>query len=421
VGVNAPEVIRFANGVRLVLDAMGGLETAAVGVWQRVGARWESAAQNGIAHLFEHMAFKGAGGRDARAFAEAIEAVGGSINAATSYERTAYYARVVGADVPLALGLIADILFAPHWRQDELEKEKGVVAQERGEAFDIPDDRVFELHQSALFAGQALGRPILGEAEALARVTVGDLEAFRDAHLAPERVVISIAGAFDRSAAIELIEARFASLSAKPTPELAPARATQNAVTEARKLEQTHLVLSWPAPAAGADQLMAARLLAEIYGGGMASRLFQEVREKRGLAYSIDAFLDVYEDAGRLMVYVGCEPKHAEEAARIVGEELAALAHEGPSEAEISRARASARANLLMGLEAPSARAEARASSLFLKDRVLSVADIHERINAAGRAQIMSLAEAALCGPVCAAAIGPKAGLGAPDRFVMRR
>jgi predicted Zn-dependent peptidase len=144
------ELIRLPNGVRVALDPMPGLQTAAVGVWQSVGARWETAAQNGVAHLFEHMAFKGAGGRDARQFAEAIENVGGIKNAATSYERTSYYARVVAEHAPFALDMIADILFAPHWEAAELEKEKGVVAQERGEAFDQPEDRVFELHQRAL-------------------------------------------------------------------------------------------------------------------------------------------------------------------------------------------------------------------------------------------------------------------------------
>src|SRR5215510_822671 len=194
------DLIRLPNGVRIALDPMPGLGTAALGVWQRVGARWEPAQLNGIAHLFEHMAFKGAGARDARQFAEAIENVGGVMNAGTGYERTAYYARVVAEHAPFALDLIADILFAPHWLPEDLEKEKGVVAQERGEAFDVPDDRVFELHQSALYPDQPLGRPVLGEEATLANVSVETLHAFHEAHMSPERVVVSIAGAFDRSA-----------------------------------------------------------------------------------------------------------------------------------------------------------------------------------------------------------------------------
>ena len=204
-----PELIRFQNGVRLALDPMPGLETVGIGAWIKVGARWETATQNGVAHLFEHMAFKGGGDRDARQLVEAIEAVGGYMNAATSYERTSYYARALGKDAGFALDLIADVILAPRWTDDELEKEKGVVAQERGEALDQADDRVFEMHQEVLFPGQALGRPVLGTEESLADTRVTTLEAFRAAHYAPSRTVISAAGKFDRAALIELVERRF--------------------------------------------------------------------------------------------------------------------------------------------------------------------------------------------------------------------
>ena len=409
------ELIRLPNGVRVALDPMPGLATAALGVWQRVGARWESAEQNGIAHLFEHMAFKGAGPRDARQFAEAIENVGASINAATSYERTAYYARVLAEHAPFALDLIADIVFAPHWNADDLEKEKGVVAQERGEAFDAPDDRVFELHQGALYPGQPLGRPILGEEEGLRGVGIATLEAFREAHLSPERLVVSLAGAFDRAAFLEKAEARFGQLRRKPTPERAPARAQAGSASETRKLEQAHLVLSWPAPAAGAEDMFAARLLSEIFGGGMSSRLFQEVREARGLVYAIDSFLEAIEDDGRLIVYAGCAAENAGEVAEIVRDELADLAEKGPEPAEIDRAKAVARAQLLMGLEAPSASAEARAGQAFLRDRLIPFDEIRAKIDAVTPDAVQALARAALAGPACAARIGPKPGRGAFD------
>ena len=304
------ELVRLGNGVRIALDPMPGLGTAALGVWQRVGARWEETAQNGVAHLFEHMAFKGAGGRDARQFAEAIESVGGVLNAATGYERTAYYARTLAEHAPFALELIADILFAPHWDPADLEKEKGVVSQERGEVFDAPDDRVFVLHQSALYPDQPLGRPVLGEEETIRAVGIDDLIAFRNAHMSPERIVISIAGAFDREALLQSAERRFGALARKPPQPFASALAHAGMARETRKLEQTHLVLSWPAPASGDEALYAARVMTEILGGGMASRLFQEVREARGLVYAIDAFLDTYEDVGRLIVYAGCSAKN---------------------------------------------------------------------------------------------------------------
>lgn len=411
------ELVRLPNGVRVALDPMPGLGTAAIGVWQRVGARWETAEQNGVAHLFEHMAFKGAGGRDARQFAEAIENVGGIVNAATGYERTAYYARVIAEHAPFALKLIADILFDPHWAPEDLEKEKGVVAQERGEAFDVPDDRIFELHQGALYAGQPLGRPILGEESTLEHVSVETLEAFRDTHLSPERVVIAMAGAFDRAAALEAIEQRFGSLRAKPTPQRDPARAQTGRASETRKLEQAHLVFSWPAPHSSSDAIYAARLLTEIFGGGMSSRLFQEVRETRGLVYAIDSFLDVFEDDGRLLVYAGCSANNAKAVAEIVREQLALLAAHGPAAAELTRAKTISGAQMLMGSEAPSARAEARASQIFLRDRLAPFDDMRARIERVTPEEVQAIAAAALAGPVCAATIGPKAGHAALDAF----
>jgi predicted Zn-dependent peptidase len=411
------ELVRLPNGVRVALDPMPGLGTAALGVWQRVGARWEPAELNGIAHLFEHMAFKGAGARDARQFAEAIETVGGVMNAATGYERTTYYARVVAETAPFVLDLIADILLEPHWAPEDLAKEKGVVAQERGEAFDAADDRVFELHQRALYAGQALGRPILGEEATLANVSVETLMAFREAHMAPERVVIAIAGAFDRDAVLETAERRFGSIAAKPAIDRAPAHAQAGRASEARKLEQSHLVFSWPAPAQGSDRIFAARLMSEIFGGGMSSRLFQEVRETRGLVYAIDSFLDTIEDDGRLCVYAGCSAKNARTVAEITREQLALLADKGPTEAELTRAKAVARAQMLMGLEAPSARAEARVSQVFLRDRLVDFDEFRARMDAVTAADVQALAAAALAGPACAVTVGPKAGHGAIGAF----
>ncbi len=411
------DLVRLPNGVRVALDPMPGLATTSLGVWQRVGARWEPAELNGIAHLFEHMAFKGAGALDAQQFAEAAENAGAVMNAATGYERTAYYARTVAESAPFMLDMIADILFTPHWAPDDLEKEKGVVAQERGEAFDAPDDRVFELHQAALYPNQPLGRPILGEDATLANVSVDTLRAFTEAHMAPERVVISVAGAFDRDAILEVVHKRFADLAPRPPLTSAPAAAAKGAASETRKLEQTHLALSWPSPPAGDDRLFASRLLSEIFGGGMSSRLFQEVREKHGLVYAIDSGLDTIEDDGRLSVYAGCSAKNARTVAEIVRDQLALMAEKGPTEAELKRAKAVSRAQMLMGLEAPSARAEARVSQVFMRDRLVDFAEIRAKLDAVTTADVQAMAKHALAGPVCVAAIGPKAGLGALDVF----
>ncbi len=406
------ELIRFPNGVRLALDPMPGLHTAAIGVWIKVGARWEQASQNGVSHLFEHMAFKGAGGRDARAFAEAIENVGGSVNAATGYERTGYYARVTRPHAAFALDLIADIILKPHWEPDDLEKEKGVVRQEMGEAFDQPDDRVFELHQQALYADQPLGRPILGSPETLANISVDTLHAFRDAHLTGARVVIAAAGAFDRAALAEAAEARFAGVPAGEGPKPAGAIARPARVGEQRRLEQTHLVFSWPGLPQGDEQNFAQRMMTEIFGGGMASRLFQEVREKRGLVYAIDAYTDAFDDIGRMGVYAGCAPTDAVEVAAAVEGVLENLAAHGPTVAELDRAKAVMAAGLLMGAEAPASRAEARASQVFLRDALAPFEQLAQRFGAVTGDAVRARAQAALAGQSARAALGPKSGLG---------
>lgn len=417
--MSVPELVTLPNGVRLALDPMP-LETAALGVFVRVGARWERAEENGIAHLFEHMAFKGAGGRDALQFAEAIENVGGHLNASTGYERTSYTARVTSEHAPLALEMIADMMLDPHWVADDLEKEKGVVAQERGEAFDQPDDRVFEIHQAALFADHPLGRPILGLEETVAGVTVDALRAFRDAHTVPARVVISVAGGYDRAAIVEGVQRRFGALAAAESIAPAPAAPAVAESAEARKLEQTHLVFSTAAAPATSDETFALWILSEILGGGMASRLFQDVRETRGLVYAIHSFTDAYEDVGRIGVYAGCAAKNAKTVAACVADAFEALAREGPTHAELARAKAVGAAALLMGAEAPSGRVEARASQVFLRGRIEPFSELRARIMAVTADDVRAAAARAMAGPVAAAAIGPKAGLGAAGAFRAR-
>jgi predicted Zn-dependent peptidase len=416
----APELIRLANGVRIALDPMPGLETVALGVWIRVGARWERPDQNGVAHLFEHMAFKGAGSRDARALAEAIESVGAVMNAATSYERTAYFARALKRDAAFVFSLLADIVLAPRWLEDDFEREKGVVAQERGEAYDQPDDRIFELHQAAVFPDQPLGRPVLGREETLAPLTVAALEGFRDLHYAPDRIVIAAAGGFERDALVDIAEKRFGAMArvdhAAP-PAAAPKRGM---LFEPRRLEQCHFVRSWAAPAAGEDAIYAARLLCEIYGGGMASRLFQDVRETRGLVYAIDSYLDAYEDVGRLGVYAGCAPANVAVVADRAGAIMGELSEKGPTEEEMARAKVTLAAQTVMGAEGPAARAESSAGQAFLRDRLVPLEEVRRRIEAVTVEDVRMLAAQALAGPAAAAVIGPKRGLKSAEAHLAR-
>ncbi|MEJ0023749.1 MAG: pitrilysin family protein [Alphaproteobacteria bacterium] len=349
-----------------------------------------------------------------------MESVGAIMNATTSYERTTYYARMLKEHAPFAFDLIADVILAPRWLAEDLEKEKGVVSQERGEAFDQPDDRVFELHQGVLFPGQPLGRPVLGEEAIVAGIDVAALEAFREAHYAPERIVIGAAGGFDRDALLERVEARFGALSARADIVAPRAIVKGGAAIERRRLEQTHLVLSWPAPASGAPEGYAARLLSEIYGGGMASRLFQDVREARGLVYAVDSYVESYEDVGRLGVYAGCAAANAATVAERAGAILVDLAETGPTDAELRRAKAVVGAQMMMGAEAPSARAEARVSSVFLRDRLIPFEEIRNKVEAVTAEEIRLIAHQAISGPGAASAIGSKQGVKAAEAFAAR-
>lgn len=408
---NGVQVTKLANGLTLVLDPMPELESTALGVWIQAGARDEAPEINGVAHLFEHMAFKGAGARDARAFAEAIESVGGSANAATGFERTAYYARCLAEHSGASLNLLCDMLLEPHWSQDDLEKEKGVVIQEIHEAFDSPEDRAFELHQRLLFPDSPLGRPILGTAQTLETISVDTLRAFREAYMPPSAMVLCVAGRFDAQEIAAIGGARFAALPARKRPSPVPARVGAGLAVEARRAEQAHLVLSWPAPALGDPALMSARLLSEILGGGMASRLFQEVRENRGLAYSIDAFLDLYMDAGRLLVTAGCAVKDAGMVSDLCAAALLDLAENGPNEREMTRARTMVAAQVLMGAESAAARAEVRAGHVLTLGAVLPFDALKAEIRAVTAPMVQARAREAVGGQACAAALGPNQAL----------
>lgn len=417
--VEVREVVSLSNGARIVFDPMPNLRTAAVGVWLSAGARHEPAERNGLAHFLEHMAFKAAGGRSALEIAEAVEARGAVMNAATDYERTSYFVRCLSADAAEMLGIASSLVFAPEHHEADIKREKGVVLQEIGEAADQPDDLVFELAQQASFPGHALGRPVLGVEKTLKRVARDDLFAFASANYTPARTVISIAGAYDRDAVLAEAKTWLADRPSGEAPKVAPPPIPQaGARSTKRDLEQCHLVLTRLAPSAVSQDRFAARVFAEIFGGGMASRLFQQVREDKGLAYTIDAACDQYSDAGRFTVYAGCAPEDAKEVAEITAAIWADLAAKGPSTAEVDRAKAVMKAQFAMASEAPAARAGSAAYELLAFDRLIAIGEVMQLIDAVTIADVQRMALEAVTGPACAAAVGPAAGLGAAETFL---
>ena len=330
---------RLSNGFRIVTEHMPGLASAAIGVWVTAGARHETSAQNGIAHFLEHMAFKGTAKRSALQIAESIEDVGGYINAYTSREVTAYYVRVLQNDVPLAMDVIADILLNPSLDLSEIEVERGVILQEIGQSLDTPDDVIFDWLQEEAYPDQPIGRTILGPSERVSNFTREDLSQFITQHYGPEQMILSAAGAVDHDAIVKLAEALFGQMTPKAEFTVDTARFIGGERRQIKQLEQAHFALSFESPGYRDDEIYTAQIYASALGGGMSSRLFQEVREKRGLCYSIFAQAGAYADTGMTTIYAGTSGAQVAELANVTIDEMKRAASD-MSPAEVARARA---------------------------------------------------------------------------------
>ncbi|MEO0502347.1 MAG: pitrilysin family protein [Pseudomonadota bacterium] len=404
---------RLPNGFRIVSEKMPGLASASIGVWVGAGARHEAPDQNGIAHFLEHMAFKGTERRSALQIAEAIEDVGGYINAYTSREVTAYYARVLEADVPLAMDVLADILLNPVFEQGEIEVERGVILQEIGQALDTPDDVIFDWLQEQAYPEQPLGRTILGPTERVSAFQRDDLARFTSQHYGPEQMILSAAGAIDHDAIVRLAETLFGHLTPRPVAVADTARFHGGEVRHEKALEQAHFALAFESPGYRDDAIYTAQIYASALGGGMSSRLFQEIRENRGLCYSIFAQAGAYADTGMTTIYAGTSQDQVAELARITVDEMKRAADD-MSVAEVERARVQMKAGLLMGLESPSNRAERLARLVQIWDRVPSLEETVARIDAVTAADVRGFAaQIAAQAPMALALYGPVAG--APD------
>jgi predicted Zn-dependent peptidase len=405
------EVTRLPSGLTIVTDAMSHLQTASLGLWVGAGSRDERADEHGISHLLEHMAFKGTTRRTARQIAEEIEAVGGDLNAATSIETTSYYARVLKPDVPLAIDVLADILTDPSFDPDELMREQNVIIQEIGATQDAPDDLVFDYLQETAFPDQAVGRSILGTPETVRSFDRRRLRAYLSRNYrAPDMVVVA-AGAVEHEVVVTEVERRFSGFDGPAAPPPNPARFDGGARIETRDLEQAHIALALEGVPTLDPTLYNLQVFTIVLGGGMSSRLFQEVREIRGLCYSIYAFHAPYTDTGLFGLYAGTDATDVPELMQVVIDQLAATA-ETLSEVEIARAKAQMKAGLLMALESSGARAEQIARQIIAYGRPIPLDEIVAKIEAvtvdsaraAGRA-LLSRSRPAV------AALGPGRGL----------
>jgi len=398
---------QLPNGFRIVSEHMPGLQSAAIGIWVTAGGRHERLEQNGIAHFLEHMAFKGTRKRTALQIAEAIEDVGGYINAYTSREVTAYYARVLQNDVPLALDVIADIVLNPVFDSAEIEVERGVILQEIGQAHDTPDDVIFDWLQEDSYRDQPLGRTILGPTERVSAFSRDDLAGFVGEHYRPGQMILSAAGAVDHDVLVKTAEKLFGHLQPGQPGAAAPARFTGGETRKAKHLEQAHFALALESPGYRDDAIYTAQIYSSALGGGMSSRLFQQVRELRGLCYTIFAQTGAYADTGTTTIYAGTSAGQIAELAGITIDEMKRAAEDMTPE-EVARARAQMKAGMLMGLESPSNRAERLARLVQIWDRVPSLEETVAKIDAVTTGDVREFAEAmAATAPAAMALYGP--------------
>ncbi len=401
---------QLKNGFRVVTEHMPGLQSAAIGIWVTAGGRHERIEQNGIAHFLEHMAFKGTERRSALQIAETIEDVGGYINAYTSREVTAYYARVLKDDVALAMDVIGDIVLNPVFDPREIEVERGVILQEIGQAYDTPDDVIFDWLQEQSYRDQPLGRTILGPSERVSAFSREDLSGFVAEHYGPDHMILSAAGAVDHDQLMKMAEEMFGHLKPRKGLIAEPARFTGGEARQDKTLEQAHFALALESPGYRDDAIYTAQIYSTALGGGMSSRLFQEVRETRGLCYTIFAQTGAYADTGTTTIYAGTSADQITELASITIDEMKRAADDMSPE-EVARARAQMKAGMLMGLESPSNRAERLARLVQIWGNVPSLEDTVAKIDAVTTEQVRDFAEQmAVSAPAALALYGPVAG-----------
>ncbi len=398
---------RLANGLAVAIEPMTGVETIALGLYVDVGSRHESEPLGGLAHLLEHMVFKGAGSRDARGIAEAVENVGGWLNAYTARDHTAFQARLLAEDVALGVGLIADLVRRPHLVDADLAREKQVVVQEMGEVQDTPDDVIYDHLHGVAFPGQSFGRPVLGQEASVMAVTPDDLRGWIARGYRPSSMVLAGAGKLDPAAFLALAEQHFGDL-APGRAEAAPAAVFAGGrFADTRSFEQTHVAIGHLGVGHHHDDHYPLSLFSGIVGEGSSSRLFQSVREERGLAYSVGSGASAWPDTGLFTAYFATARGDAARAAALVREVLREAAAT-IGEAELARGKAQARAGMLMSLESVQSRADRLGLQVLLHGRVIPPAETIAAIEACTVERVRAAAARMLASPEAVATVGGK-------------
>ncbi|MFO7483575.1 M16 family metallopeptidase [Oceanibaculum nanhaiense] len=412
-------ITTLPNGLRVATDHMAHVESVSLGAWVGVGTRHEEAEINGISHLLEHMAFKGTERRSPQAIAEEIEAVGGVLNAYTSRENTAYYAKVLADDVPLAVDILSDILQHSTFDAEELRREQQVVVQEIGQANDTPDDIIFDFFQETAYPDQPMGRPVLGTADSVNAMRRDTLMDYIGQQYGPQKMVFAAAGKVDHDRVVEMVGNAFADL--QPTEEKPEAAAAYRGGErrEERDLEQVHLLLGFDSMSYDDPDYYALSVFSTLFGGGMSSRLFQEIREKRGLVYSIYSFQSAFRDGGLFGIYAGTGDEQVAELVPVLCDSFRTLAG-SLTEPELARARAQLKAGLLMGRESTGNRCEQLAQQLMVYGRAVPPEELVEKVEAVDAAAVERVVARLLSARPTLASIGPVSHVETLDRIVER-
>jgi predicted Zn-dependent peptidase len=402
----------LSNGLRVASRPMRSVETIAVGLYAATGSRHEPERLNGLAHLFEHMVFKGAGGRSAREISDLVESVGGDLNASTDRELTAFYASLLAPDLALGVRLLADMIRRPHFEERHLELEKKVVLQELAEALDTPSDVVFEQLQEAAFPDQALGRSVLGTEQTIRSITVADLHQWLKTQYAPSSLLLVGAGKLDHQQLVDLAEETLGDMKPSCTDQPERGHFVGGQRFGRRKSDQAHIAIAMEAPQWGAPDAYASQLFADVVGVGSSSRLFQELREEQGLAYSVSAGAQNFADAGLFWAYVAADRSDAELVHREIERALAEAAS-GLEVRDLERARALAKAGMMMSLESCWGQASYLATRLLRDGRLIEPHDIVERLDAVTLDEVRDVGSRMLSRPRAISSVGAKLALAA--------
>jgi predicted Zn-dependent peptidase len=413
------QVTKLTNGIRVVSDKMDAVESVSMGAWFGIGTRNESASVNGVAHVLEHMVFKGTKKRHASEIAEEIEFAGGHLNAYTSREQTAYYAKLLKDDIGLGVDILADILQNSTFEEQELERERSVILQEIGQAADTPDDIIFDHFQATAYPDQALGRPVLGTADIVGEMSRDAVIKFITNNYGGGQMVFSAAGNVDHEDLVDRVQLQFSSLPKKAVSKIEPANYLGGDWRQYKDLEQVHLILGFPAATFYDPDFYAQQVLSMLLGGGMSSRLFQEVREKRGLVYSIYSFTSAYRDSGMLGIYAGTGEREIQELIPVVCEELLTITY-CDLESEVQRSKTQLRSGLLMSRETNTNRCEQMAQHLLVHGQIMTVSEIIEKVNAVDVDSVRRVAKKIIATKPTLTALGPISNLESYQKFCDR-